>query len=233
MSPIRASRHSARLAALLAASLIALSAGAVPSAAQEEAPDAAPAPPPKVKPKPRPPAPKPAPKATPAATPAPAADSKAAAKPAPVWPAGALSITENYGEWTLTCTRPETNTACMLMQSQGDNKTGKRLFAFELRTPKDGRAEGLILMPFGLSIDPGVTFKLDDVVLGKGAPYISCSSEGCLVPISFPTLATDAMRTAKTLQVIGVKPSNEEPQPIAVPLGGFAAVWDRAIAFTN
>ena len=227
MSPMRASRYPA----LLAASLIAFSVGVGSGAAQEETPEAPPATAPKVKPKPRPPAPKPAPKATPAATPAPAP--AAAAKPTPAWPPGALSITENYGEWTLTCTRPEATTACMLMQSQGDNKTGKRLFAFELRTPKDGRAEGLILMPFGLSIDPGVTFKLDDVVLGKGAPYISCGSEGCIVPISFPTLATDAMRTAKTLQVIGVKPSTDEPQPIAVPLGGFAGVWDRAIAFSN
>lgn len=226
MSPIRASRKSA----ILAAWLVALTA-AVPCAAQEEAPDTAPAAAPKVKPKPRPPAPKPAAKAVPAPAPVPAATPAAAAKPAPIWPAGALSITENYGEWTLTCTREGAATACMLMQSQGDNKTGKRLFAFELRTPKDGRSEGLILMPFGLSIEPGVTFKLDDAVLGKGAPYISCGPEGCLVPISFPTLATDAMRTAKTLSVIGQKSGTNEPQPITVPLGGFAAVWERAIAF--
>ena len=229
MSPIRAFRHPARLPALLATVLVALAAGPGAGIAQEEAPEAAPAAAPKPKPKPRPPAPKPAPKATPAAAPAPASD----AKPAPVWPPGALAITETYGDWTLTCSRPETSTACMLSQSQGDNKTGKRLFAFELRTPKDGRAEGLILMPFGLAIEPGITFKLDDSVLGKGAPYVSCSQEGCVVSISFPMLATDAMRTAKTLQVIGVKPGTNEPQPIAVPLGGFAAVWDRAIAFAN
>ena len=223
MSPIRASCKSA----ILAAFLVTLAAAA-PCAAQEEAPEAAPAAAPKVKPKPRPPAPKPAAKAVPA--PAPAAMPAAAAKPAAIWPAGALSITENYGEWTLTCNREEAATACMLMQSQGDNKTGKRLFAFELRTPRDGRSEGLILMPFGLAIEPGVTFKLDEAVLGKGAPYISCGPEGCLVPISFPTLATDAMRTAKTLSVIGQKSGTNEPQPITVPLGGFAAVWERAIA---
>ena len=226
MSPIRASRRPA----ILAAVLIALSIGTVPCAAQEEAPEAPPEAAPKVKPKPRPPAPKPAPKATPAAPPAAQA---VPAKTAAVWPAGALSITENYGDWTLSCSRAEPATSCMLMQSQGDNKTGKRLFAFELQAPKDGRSEGLILMPFGLAIDPGITFKLDDVVLGKGAPYISCGSEGCLVPISFPTLATDAMRTAKTLQVIGVKSGTNDPQPIAVPLGGFAPVWDRAIALSN
>lgn len=224
MSPFRAARRPTFLAALL----IALSPGLSPGFAQEEAPATEPAAAPKAKPKPRPPAPKPAPKAAPAAAPAPVA-----AKPAAIWPAGALSISESYGEWTLSCARAETGTSCMLMQAQGDNKTGKRQFAFELRTPKDGRSEGLILMPFGLAIDPGVTFKLDDVVLGKGAPYLSCSNEGCLVPISFPTLATDAMRTAKNLVVIGAKPGGNEPQPISVPLGGFAPVWERAIAFSG
>ncbi|WP_375454646.1 invasion associated locus B family protein [uncultured Methylobacterium sp.] len=221
MSPIRASRRPA----ILAAVLVVLAPAITPCAAQEEAPAGNAEAAPKPRPKPRAPAQKPAPKATPAPAPA------ATAKPAAIWPAGALSISESYGDWTLTCARSEAATSCMLMQSQGDNKTGKRQFAIELRSPKDGRSEGLILMPFGLAIDPGVTFKLDDVVLGKGAPYVSCSGEGCLVPISFPTLATDAMRTAKTLVVIGQKPGTDEPQPISVPLGGFAPVWDRAIAF--
>lgn len=223
MPPLRASRRPAILAALF----VVLAPAITPCVAQEEAPAADAEVAPKPRPKPRAPAQKPAPKATVAPVPA------AAAKPAAVWPAGALSISETYGDWTLTCARSEAVTSCMLMQSQGDNKTGKRQFAIELRSPKDGRSEGLILMPFGLAIDPGVTFKLDDVVLGKGAPYVSCSGEGCLVPISFPTLATDAMRTAKTLVVIGQKPGTDEPQPISVPLGGFAPVWDRAIAFSG
>lgn len=179
------------------------------------------------KPKPRP---KVAPK--PAATPAPAPAKSPAAK-ASVWPTGASSVSESYGDWTVSCTRPETTVTCIIVQSQGDSKTGQRKFGFELSSPKDGRAEGVILMPFGLAIEPGVTFKLDEQALGKGAPYSSCTVEGCMVPISFPTLATDGMRTAKTLTVTGQKANATEPATITVPLVGFPAAFDRAVALSE
>ncbi|MCJ2049294.1 invasion associated locus B family protein [Methylobacterium sp. J-070] len=92
-------------------------------------------------------------------------------------------------------------------------------------------------MPFGLAIEPGITVKLDDQVLGKGAPYSSCTGESCLVPIGFPAVATDAMRTAKTLTVIGQKASGSvgagEPAAITVPLVGFSEAFERVKALAG
>jgi invasion protein IalB len=212
-------------AALLAALLL-----SGPAAAQDAAPEEAPAAAQKPKPKP---APKPKPKAVekPAEAKPEAAASAAAPAAAPAtWPAGADSVSETYGEWTTNCARAEAKTSCLVTQSQGDRQSGRRQFVFELRTPQEGRAEGLILMPFGLNIETGVTFKLDESVLGKGAPYTTCTSEGCLVPISFPTLATDAMRTAKALVVSAQKANSTEAVTITLPLGGFNAAFARAAA---
>ena len=88
-------------------------------------------------------------------------------------------------------------------------------------------------MPFGLSIEPGVTFKLDEQTLGKGAPYTMCGVDGCFVPISFPTLALDGMRTAKKLFVIGQKGGASDAATIAVPLEGFPQALDRAVALSG
>ncbi|AWN42190.1 invasion associated locus B family protein [Methylobacterium durans] len=201
---------------------------AAPGLAQEEAPageSAAPAAKPKPKPQPRKPAPKPAEAAKPA-EPAPTAAAGAA-----TWPAGASAVSETYDNWTVNCSRENAATQCTMTQSQGDKKTGRRQFAIELKAPKDGRSDGLILMPFGVSIEPGVSFKLDETVLGKGAPYVACGSEGCLVPISFPTLATDTMKTAQNLTVTAQRPEGQEPTVITVPLAGFAAAFARVIAF--
>lgn len=201
-------------------------AAAGPLGAQDaEAPEpAAEAP---AKPKPRKPAPpKPAPaKPTPAAV---------TAAPAATWPAGASSLTEVYGDWTVTCARADAavaKTECAIMQAQGAK--GRREFAIEIRPPDEGRAPGFILMPLGLAIEPGVSFKLDEAVLGKGAPYLSCGQEGCLVPIALPTLATDSMKTAKNLLVSATKPDAKEPTVITVPLNGFAPALARAGALTN
>ncbi|WP_264045814.1 invasion associated locus B family protein [Methylobacterium flocculans] len=197
-----------------------------PATAQEaEAPEpAAEAP---AKPKPRKPAPpKPAPAKPPVAAPA--------AAPTAGWPTGASSLTEVYGDWTVTCARGEAADAkaeCAVMQAQGAK--GRREFAIEIRPPAEGRAQGFILMPLGLAIEPGISFKLDEAVLGKGAPYLSCSLEGCLVPVSLPTLATDTMKTAKALLVSATKPEVKDPTVITVPLAGFANALARASTLAN
>ncbi|AWB22834.1 invasion associated locus B family protein [Methylobacterium currus] len=215
MSPCRSS-----LASLLV--LAAFLAG--PARAQEEpageAPAAeAPAHKPAPKPAPRRPAPKPA-AAAPKPEPAPVA------APTGAWPNGASAVSEVYGDWTISCTRENDKRQCQLSQAQGVAQTGQRRFSIELNAPQDGRSNGLLLMPLGLSIEPGVTFKLDDATLGKGAPYTSCVQAGCVVPISFPTVATEAMKTAVNLRVTGTKP-NGEAETITVPLAGFAAALAR------
>ncbi|XYD07317.1 invasion associated locus B family protein [Methylobacterium sp. NMS12] len=226
------------LRALLRLSLIATSLTAVPivaARAQDAEPEAAPAAEAPAKPKPKP-RPKPAPHK--AAKPAEAAKPEEAAPPAAAathaaWPTGASTVSESYGDWTMTCTRPSDKVTCIVAQAQGDSRTGRRKFGFELQTPANGRAEGIVLMPFGLAIEPGVTFKLDEQTLGKGAPYTTCSAEGCIVAISFPTLALDGMRTAKALTVTGEKAGGTDPATVTVPLTGFSQAFDRAVALSG
>ncbi|WP_336489150.1 invasion associated locus B family protein [Methylobacterium nigriterrae] len=215
MPPIRVIRP---FAACLALALL----STAPGLAQEDA-----APPPEAAPKPKPRKPAPKPKAETKPEPKAAAAPEAAKA---LWPEGASSVSETYGDWTVNCVH-EPAIQCVMMQSQGDAKTGRRQFAIELKTPRDGRAEGVILMPFGQAIEPGVTFKLDDTVLGKGAPYLTCGPEGCYVPVSLPTLATDTMKSAQNLTVTAQKREGAEPTVITVPLAGFAAAFARMIAF--
>jgi invasion protein IalB len=231
------------LRALVRVSLIgtlALAGSTLSLRAQDAEPEAVPPSdaPAQARPKPRPkPAPKPPAKSTPAKPgPAEAAAPATTSAAAPVhaaWPTGASTVSESYGDWTMTCTRPSEKVICIVAQSQGDSQTGRRKFGFELQTPANGRSEGIVLMPFGLAIEPGVTFKLDEQTLGKGAPYTACSQDGCFVPISFPTLALDGMRTAKKLIVTGQKSGSSDPAAITVPLEGFAQAFDRAVAFSG
>jgi len=174
------------------------------------------------------------PKPAPAAKPTPVTKPAPVTAPASIWPSGASSVSEVYGDWTVVCAREGTGPAtCTLMQAQGSKTDGRRSFAIELRTPTEGRAAGLILMPLGLNIEGGIQFKLDEAVLGQGAPFLSCSQEGCMVPISFPTLATDAMKAAKTLTITATRPEAKEPLVVTVPLGGFGPALSRAMALAS
>lgn len=101
------------------------------------------------------------------------ADTGAAApttgQPAATLPNGATSINETFGDWTVNCSIVEGEKACVFSQVQGSNQTGQRTFAIELRPPRDGLTEGVLLMPFGLKLADGVKLKIDGQNLGQGA----------------------------------------------------------------
>lgn len=166
-----------------------------------------------------------------AAQPAPTVTQPAA--PAATLPNGASAINESYGDWTVDCRIADGRKLCALAQSQGNSQTNQRVFAIELRPPQDGRAEGTILMPFGLKLDNGAVLRLDDKDLGQGLRFSTCFPQGCLLPISFPTVATDAMKTGKTLTVAALNLSSGEPTSFNVSLAGFSAALARIIQLGN
>lgn len=214
--------HSLRIVSL-AAALAAVSLAA-PALRAQEAPAA------QQRPAPRP-APKPAAKPAqpvaqaPASPGAPSVSQPAA--PAATLPNGASAINETYGDWTVDCRIANGARLCVLLQSQGNSQTGQRVFAIELRAPKDGRAEGTILFPFGMKLENGAVLRLDDKDLGQGLRFSTCLAQGCLLPISFPTVATDAMKAGKALTVAALNLSNNEPVSFNVSLTGFGAALDR------
>lgn len=219
--------HSLRIACLVVALAIGSFAAPVLRAQEEPAAPLAPAAP--QRPAPRPVAKPPAKPAQPVAQ-APAAPSVTQpAASAATLPNGASAINETYGDWTVDCRIADGQRLCVLLQSQGNSQTGQRVFAIELRAPKNGRAEGTVLFPFGMKLENGAVLRLDDKDLGQGLRFSTCMAQGCLLPISFPTIATDAMKAGKALTVAALNLSNNEPVSFNVSLGGFAAALDRIV----
>lgn len=173
-------------------------------------------------------APRPAARPAPPVAQAPAATSVGQpAAPVSSLPNGASAINEVYGDWTVNCRMAEGQKLCVLTQSQGNSQTNQRVFAIELRTPKDGKTEGAILMPFGLRLENGAVLRLDDKDLGKGLRFSTCMPAGCLLPVSFPSVATDAMQKGKTLTAAALNLANGEAVTFNISLNGFAAALAR------
>jgi invasion protein IalB len=151
----------------------------------------------------------------------------AAATPATQLPNGASSINETYGDWIVDCRLLEGQKQCMLLQAQGNSQTKQRIFEIQLRTPKDGKAEGTILMPFGLKLDSGAILTLDDKDLGQRLHFSTCTPAGCLLPVSFQTATTDMMKKGKVLTVASLNLNNSEVVAFNISLEGFAAASAR------
>jgi invasion protein IalB len=142
-------------------------------------------------------------------------------------PGGASSIQETFGAWNVSCRIAEGRKVCTFSQVRGNQQTGQRSFAVELRPPRDGKTEGVLVLPFGLALAAGVKLALDDKALGQTIPFSTCVPDGCLVPVSFPTVATDAIKNAKALTITATPSGNAEPVTFAVSLEGFTAAHAR------
>ena len=170
---------------------------------------------------------------TPAPAPAPAAgEAKAQApqQPAETLPNGAAAINETFGDWTVDCRVVEGRKSCLLSQAQGDRQTGRRVYAIELRAPKDGKVDGAVLMPFGLKLDSGAVLTLDDKDFGSGLRFSTCVPAGCLLPVSLPTTAVTALKGGKQLTVGSLNLGDGQLVSFNVSLEGFSAALDRLTA---
>lgn len=142
-------------------------------------------------------------------------------------PGGASSIQETYGAWSVSCRLAEGRKVCSFSQVRGNQQTGQRSFAIELRAPSDGKTDGVLVLPFGLALAAGVKLTLDEKPLGQPVPFTTCVPDGCIAPVSFPTVATDAMKKAKEMAIIVTPSNNPEPITFSVALDGFAAAQAR------
>lgn len=148
-------------------------------------------------------------------------------KPAVSLPNGAASVSEVYGDWTVNCAIADKSKRCGFSQEQGNSQTGQRLFAIDLQPSADGQTNGVLLLPFGLKLDDGVKLKLDEQNLGQGARFSTCLPTGCLVPISFPTVATDAMKKGEKLIITAMRNGGGEAPTFTVSLNGFTTAMSR------
>lgn len=142
-------------------------------------------------------------------------------------PGGASSLQETHGAWTVSCRIVEGRKACSVSQVRSNQQTGQRSFAIELQPPRDGKIEGVLVMPFGLALGQGVKLTLDEKPLGQTTPFSTCFPNGCLAPVSFPATAADAMKKAKTMAVTAMPFDRIEPAVFAITLDGFAQALGR------
>jgi len=142
-------------------------------------------------------------------------------------PKGASAISETYGDWIVKCLLDGGARLCTLGQTQTSKETNQQVFAIELLA-RDGKAEGNMLMPFGLKLDAGAAVKLDGKDLEQ-TRFSTCTAQGCLLPLSFPKAVTDTMSKAKTLTVAAQNINTGQAVVFNIPLNGFAAALERTI----
>ncbi|PLP57824.1 invasion protein [Mesorhizobium loti] len=142
---------------------------------------------------------------------------------------GPSSLSETYEDWRVACVAaPENKKQCAFSQGQV-NQNGQRVLTVELTPAEDGGLKGLLVMPFGLNLDKGVTFSVDDTPPGKPSRFRTCLPGGCVVRLTFTPATTTALKTGTALKLGAFASDTEKDVAFSISLKGFNQAFERTM----
>ena len=142
------------------------------------------------------------------------------------FPGDATSIQEVYESWTVLCAQPEGKRICSLSQQQTDKDSRQRVLALELTATSADKADGTLLLPFGLAVDKDVTLQVDGAALGSAQHFRTCVQSGCVVKMTLDA-PTIGMLKKGTALAVKVTTADGQPLTFTLLLKGFSSAFDR------
>lgn len=143
-------------------------------------------------------------------------------------PGGASAVNEVHGDWGVACATQAESVRCALTHSQLSNDANRsRILAIELAAvDPDGAIAGVMVLPFGLRLDTGVTITIDDQ--GESAARFStCLPAGCIVPLNFDAEAMAAITAGEIMTITATIDDSGQETKFSVPLNGMASGLER------
>jgi invasion protein IalB len=153
--------------------------------------------------------------------------------PPPVIAAGEpSSVQETYDDWVVACGQRDGKKICALTQQQTDRDSRQRVLAVELNTTTADKAEGTLVLPFGLAVSKEVTLKMDGANFGSPLQFRTCISAGCLVALSFDAQAVATLKKGSALAITATA-DNGQAVNFTLSLKGFGNGLTRTAALSK
>ncbi|WP_090301095.1 invasion associated locus B family protein [Ensifer sp. YR511] len=146
-------------------------------------------------------------------------------------PGGASSLNEAYRHWRVGCVQQGTTKRCAMSQVQ-TQQNGQRVLAIELSPPVGNIVTGTLVLPFGLALDAGVTFQIDDKPAMQPVRFRTCLPGGCLVNVSFDAATLVALRAGAALK-LRTTADGGTVMPFTISLQGFGTALDRVATLSR
>ncbi|RYG96951.1 MAG: invasion associated locus B family protein [Alphaproteobacteria bacterium] len=142
------------------------------------------------------------------------------------------ALSESYQDWTVRCASKDGRRECSLSQAQ-TNANGQRVLVVELRPVDDGSLKGNLILPFGLRLQKGATFAVDELPPGKPATFRTCLPVGCVISLLFTDSITRSLRSGTALKVRAQSSDSDTEVPFSISLKGFNSALERTIALSK
>lgn len=142
-------------------------------------------------------------------------------------PGGASTLNETHGDWTVVCSAAEGTPRCVMSQTQVGGESRQRVLTVELRATEADAVGGVLVLPFGLNLDHGVSLAIDDAAPSGSLRFSTCLPVGCLVPLDFDANAVAAMRAGNAIAVRAAASETGQEVGLSISLLGFTSAVTR------
>lgn len=143
-------------------------------------------------------------------------------------PGGASSLNEAHGDWSVSYVAPGGLLQCAISQFQVSGQNGQRVLTIELRVVEGGEvASGILILPFGLRLDDGVTLTIDENATLPTLRFSTCLPAGCLVPLAFDAATVSALRAGGALALTAAANDAGREVSFSISLAGFTSALNR------
>ena len=142
-------------------------------------------------------------------------------------PGGASEVQETHGDWRVTCTQQNGQKICALSQQQTDKENRQLVIGVELKALSSERAEGTMVLPFGLAVAKPVSLQVDESAAMPQLQFSTCVPVGCLVPLVLDAATTANLRKGAVLSVKAMAADGSQDVAFRISLRGFASALDR------
>lgn len=144
-------------------------------------------------------------------------------------PGGASSVQETYQDWQVNCSQQEASApTCTFLQTQS-NTNGQRVLAIELTSSDGKNMLGNLMLPFGLLLDAGVGFQIDEGKSGEARRFSTCIPAGCIVPLALDAATASALRAGQKLNILARVAEGNRDMIFPISLKGFSLALDRTV----
>jgi invasion protein IalB len=153
-------------------------------------------------------------------------------------PNGANAINETYGDWTTHCQtstktdQPKGAVQCAVSLVEVDQKTKQRILTLVFNPGDNGSVKGVLILPFGLSLQNGVTIQIDDGPATSALMFRTCLPAGCLISLDWPSQTVEALGNSKQLK-INAQSDQGQAAPFVVSLNGVGPALARAASLVG
>jgi invasion protein IalB len=147
-------------------------------------------------------------------------------------PGGASQLQETHGDWRVVCAPKDGQKLCTFSQQQTDSNSRQLVLGIELKPTGPDKAEGTMVLPFGLAVTKPVTLQVDDSGATQTVQFRTCLPVGCVVPITLDASNIASLRKGTVLTVKAVGDAGQEAA-LKISLKGFGGAFDRTAALVK